>query len=229
MADVEDFSRGDVSLANWREHPFSQWAFQNLPELIPTAEITAPGEPEEPVAEPGLIASLSVHRMDGETITAAEHLKRSYADRFVMMRDGVVLDEWLAPHADADRPHVVFSVSKSITGMLAGIAVEDGLLDPEAPVTNYVPVPSGGAYATARVRHLLDMTVSLDFIEDYLDRTADFARYRRSMLWNPQDAGPETLQEVLVSLKTQGRPHGEVYYYASPNTDMVGLVIEAAV
>ena len=230
-ADEEpDFRRSEVTLANWREHPYSQWAFQYVPELVPVAEVTPPSAPEGPVAEPGLIASLSVHFADGHEMTALEHLKRSHADRFVMMRDGMVLDEWLAPHADADRPHVVFSVSKSITGMLAGIAVEDGLLDPEAPVTDYVPVPPGRAYATARVRHLLDMTVSLEFVENYLDRTADFARYRRSMLWNPQDdARPETLQEVLVSLKPQGRPHGEVYHYASPNTDMAGLVIEAAV
>lgn len=225
-----DFRRGEVTLANWREYPYSRWAFQHVPELVPVAEITSRGAAEEPVAEPGLIASLSVHFAEGHEMTALEHLKHSHADRFVMMRDGVVLDEWLAPHADADRPHVVFSVSKSITGTLAGIAVEDGLLDPEAPVTDYVPVPGRGAYATARVRHLLDMTVSLDFVENYLDRTGDFARYRRATLWNPQeDARPETLREVLASLGAQAGPHGEVYYYASPNTDMMGLVLEAAV
>jgi CubicO group peptidase (beta-lactamase class C family) len=224
------FTRSDVTLASWREHPYSQWAFQNVPELIPVAEITAASALEEPVAEPGLIASLSIHLAGGREMTALEHLKRSFADRFVMMRDGVVLDEWLAPYAEAERPHVVFSVSKSITGMLAGIAVEDGLLDPDGPVTDYVAVKRGGAYATARVRHLLDMTVSLDFIENYLDTKGDFARYRRSTLWNPQKSGKqETMQDVLVSLKAQEREHGQVYYYASPSTDMMGLVLEAAV
>jgi hypothetical protein len=231
MSNEMAFRRSDVTLANWRMHPFSAWSFQNVPELMPVAEITAPSAPEEPVAEPGLIASLSVHRDDGSEITALEHLKRSHADRFVMMRDGVVLDEWLAPHAEAERPHVVFSVSKSITGMLAGIAVEDGLLDPDARVTDYVEAKRGSAYGTARVRHLLDMTVSLDFAEDYLDTKGGFARYRRSTLWNPQVSGKhETMHEVLASLKPlAGRAHGEVYHYASPDTDMMGLVIEAAV
>ena len=35
--------------------------------------------------------------------------------------------------------------------------------------------------------------------------------------------------EVLASLKPRAHPHGTIYYYASPNTDMLGLVIEAAV
>jgi CubicO group peptidase (beta-lactamase class C family) len=230
MTDDSGFSRADVTLANWRLHPYSRWAFENVREIIPTAEIAAPSDIEEPVAEPGLIASLSVHHADGETVPALEHLRLSHADRFVMMRDWVVLDEWLAPHADAERPHVVFSVSKSIAGMLAGIAAGDGALDPDVRVSRYVPVKRGSAYRAATVRDLLDMTVSLDFAENYLDTKGTFDRYRRATLWNPQrGAKQETLAEVLASLKPQAHGHGSLYYYASPNTDMLGLVIEAAV
>jgi CubicO group peptidase (beta-lactamase class C family) len=229
MAADGSFARGDVTLANWREHPYSEWAFQNVAELVPAAEITTQSGEEGPVAEPGLIGSLAIHLARGREITALEHLRRSFTDRFVMMRDGVVLDEWLAPHAEAERPHVVFSVSKSITGMLAGIAVDDGLLDPDAPVTDYVPVKRSAAYGMARVRHLLDMTVSLDFVENYLDTKGEFARYRRATLWNPQLTGRhETLRDVLVSLKPKAHEHGPIYYYASPNTDMMGLVLEVA-
>jgi CubicO group peptidase (beta-lactamase class C family) len=183
------------------------------------------------VSEPGLIASLSIVKADGASMTALEHLKQSHADRFVMMRDGVVLDEWLASYASADKPHIIYSVSKSVTGMLAGIAVGDGKLDPDAKVTDYVTVKPGSAYHAARVRDLLDMTVSLDFVENYLDTAGDFDRYRRAMLWNPErgGAGQETMLEVLASLKPRAHPHGTIYYYASPNTDMLGLVIEAAV
>jgi CubicO group peptidase (beta-lactamase class C family) len=231
LARQTTFSRKDITLANWRQHPYSEWSFQNVGELVPIAEITAPRGTENLVVEPGLIASLSIVKADGSSMTAIEHLKQSHADRFVMMRDGVVLDEWLAPHARADKPHVIYSVSKSITGMLAGIAVGDGKLDPDAGVTDYVKVKSGSAYHAARVRDLLDMTVSLDFVEDYLDKDGDFDRYRRSMLWNPEhgSAKQETMLEVLASLKPRAHPHGTIYYYASPNTDMLGLVIEAAV
>ena len=156
---------------------------------------------EELVSEPGLIASLSIVNADGASMTALEHLKQSHADRFVMMRDGIVLDEWLASHGVADKPHIIYSVSKSVTGMLAGIAVGDGRLDPDARVTDYVKVKPGSAYHAARVRDLLDMTVSLDFVENYLDTAGDFDRYRRATLWNPErgGAGQETMLEVLAS------------------------------
>ena len=231
MTAQDAFSRSDITLANWRQHPFSQWSFQNVGEFVPTAEITAPSVAEDLVSQPGLIASLSIILAGGESKTALEHLRQSHADRFIMMHDGVVLDEWLAPHAEAERPHVIFSVSKSVTGMLAGIAVGDGKLDADAKITDYVKVKRGSAYHTARVRDLLDMTVSLDFVEDYLDAKGDFDRYRRATLWNPERGGRkhETMTEVLASLKPRTHPHGAVYHYASPNTDMLGLVVEAAV
>lgn len=224
-----EFTRRDITLANWRQHPFSRWAFQNVEELVPSARIATPGAPEEPVAEPGLIASLSIHGAGGPAMPVIEHLKATHTDHFVMLRGGVVLDEWAAPHADAERPHLIFSVSKSITGLLAGIAAGDGRLDPDRPVSHYVPVRRGGAYGKATVRHLLDMTVSLAFEENYLDSKGAFARYRRATLWNPQGASRvETMLDVLASLKPEPHAHGEIYHYASPDTDMLGLVIEAA-
>ena len=219
----EAYSRTDITLANWRQHPFSEWSFQNVPELVPTAEITPPRAAEDLVSEPGLIASLSTLDADGDSLTALEFLRQSHTDRFVMMREGVVLDEWLAPHADAERPHVVFSISKSITGMLAGIAAGDGKLDPADKIPDHVQVKRGGAYHGARLRDLLDMTVSLDFVENYLDTQGDFDRYRRAMLWNPERPGAarETMLDVLASLRKKPHPHSRIYHYASPNTDML--------
>ncbi len=229
MALPDGFSRKDVTLANWRQHPFSAWSFQNVAELVPTAWITMPGAPEEPVTESGLIASLSTHDAKGLAKPVLEHLRDTHTDHFVMLRDGVVLDEWAAPHAQPERPHLIFSVSKSITGLLAGIAIGDGRLDPDERIAHYVPVKRGSAYSKASVRHLLDMTVSLDFTENYLDVKGAFGRYRRSTLWNPQgSARVETMLEVLASLKPEPHAHGEIYHYASPDSDMLGLVIEAA-
>lgn len=225
-----DFQRSDITLDNWRISPFSRYAFQNLTEFVPVAPITLASRPEPAPSKPGLLASLSLHHPTDGPLPATRHFERSGADSFVVMRDWEVLDEWRAPHADPAKPHIIFSVSKSITGMLAGIAVEEGKLDPDAPVSNYVEVMPDGAYADASVRHLLDMSVSLDFEENYLDRDGQFARYRRSTLWNPPrpDTPQETVAEVLVSLPRKAGAHGKVFFYASPNTDLAGLVIERA-
>jgi hypothetical protein len=98
------------------------------------------------------------------------------------------------------------------------------------PVSAYVALPAACGYADARVRDLLDMTVAIDFDEEYLDADGAFDRYRRAMLWNPErpETKPETLEAVLASLGRAAGNHGERFLYASPNTDMLGLVIERA-
>ncbi|MBX3571238.1 MAG: serine hydrolase [Mesorhizobium sp.] len=224
------FSRKDITLANWREPPFHIWSFANVSEFVPTAVISSGTEDGGDSPGTGPLEGMMLTAPDGTRISATDHLARSHGDCFVAMRDDHILAEWNAPHGSTVRPHLIFSISKSVTGMLAGIAVGEGKLDPAAPVSRYVGVRPGSAYETATVRDLLDMTVSLDFVEDYLDHEGDFDRYRRSMLWNPERQGttPETMEQVLVSLPRLPGPHGKVFAYASPNTDMLGIVIERA-
>ena len=224
------FSRKDITLANWREPPFHIWSFANVSEFVPTAVISTGTEDGRDSPGTGPLEGMMLTSPDGARISATVHLARSHGDCFVAMRDDNILAEWSAPHGSTVRPHLIFSISKSVTGMLAGIAVGEGKLDPAAPVSRYVDVQPGSAYEAATVRDLLDMTVSLDFVEDYLDHEGDFDRYRRSMLWNPERPGttPETMEQVLASLPRLPGPHGKVFAYASPNTDMLGIVVERA-
>lgn len=223
------FFRRDVSLANWRTHPFNTYSFQNVAEFIPSADLTAP-RADEAMAGLAALEALEVAHAQLGKMSVADFLGRTHGDAFSVLKEGVPLAEWHAPHASPEWPHLVFSITKSVTGMLAGIAWGDGLLDPDAPISTYVPTPSGCAYASATVRHLLDMSVRIDFVEDYLSTDGPFDRYRRAMLWNPERPGTtqETMRDVLAAMPRSGGEHGEVFYYASPNTDMLGLVIEAA-
>lgn len=227
---ISPTDRHAITLDNWRVAPAPRWSFQNVRELIPTAEICLAAGDAEPPAEAGPLPGLVIAYPDGERLTLDDHLHRSGADALIAMRDGAVIAEWQADNLVPERPHTLFSISKSVTGMLAGIAAGDGLLDPDAAITRYVALPRDCVYAGARVRHLLDMTVDLAFEEDYLDRDSVFGRYRRAMLWNPEHGhGPtEMMAELLASLKPAGTGHDRRFFYASPNTDMLGLVIEGA-
>lgn len=223
--------RADITLADWRLHPNSRYSFQHVSEFVPVVMVAWPTGAEEPSPGPAAFADIVLTDRDGGEIGALGHMRRSFADHVVAMRDGVVIAEWLAETADPDRPHVVFSISKSVTGLMAGIAAGEGRLDPDAPVTDYVPSMAGSTYANARVRDLLDMTVDLDFDEEYLDAGGAFDRYRRAMLWNPERAGsvPETMEGFLSTLGDRGEGHGRRFCYASPNSDLLGLVVERAV
>jgi CubicO group peptidase (beta-lactamase class C family) len=223
------FSRRGITLANWRDHPFNTYSFQHVAEFVPSAEITAP---RMDVESPGLAAldGLQVTHEELGAVSVAGFLAGTHGDVFAVLRNGALIAEWTAPHASSAAPHLVFSVSKSVTGMMAGIAWGDGALDPDAPVSTYVPTPPECAYASATVRNLLDMSVRIDFVDDYLNRDGPFDRYRRAMLWNPERPGTtqETMREVVAAMPRSAGENGEVFYYASPNTDMLGLVLEAA-
>lgn len=225
-----DLHRGDTTLENWRLHPASQYSFQHVSEFVPVAMIAGPHAPEEVSPGPAMLDNLALRDRDANRISALAHMQRSYTDHVVILRDGALVAEWHADGIDPGLPHLLFSISKSITGLLAGIATGEGRLDPDAPVINYLPSMAGSAYGTARVRDLLDMTVDLDFDEEYLDDGGAFDRYRRAMLWNPErpETRPETMEGFLATLGSHGQGHGMRFYYASPNTDLLGLVIERA-
>ncbi len=225
-------NRNHIDLDNWRDAPNGSWSFQNLCEIIPVATVGLRTEDEHADRHEAL-GRIAVPYADAqghvEQVPLLAHLARSEADALVVMRDGVPLAEWYAPHVDRHKPHTVFSITKSWTGMLAGIAAREHGLDAGRPVSDYVALPAGSAYEKARVRDLLDMSVDIEFEDKYLDREGLFDRYRRAMLWNSDPLGTaETMSRFLRTLTSASHAHGRRFYYASPNTDMLGLVIEAA-
>ncbi|MGL4488045.1 MAG: serine hydrolase domain-containing protein [Rhizobiaceae bacterium] len=225
-----DFTRADVNLGNWRTYPYSSWAFQNVTEIVPSAVIEGHGLTESAPVPFGAFSDMPVGTADGATVTLDRLLRDSKTNSFVVMRNGEIIAEWYAPTCDRLKPHLVFSVSKSITGILAAILEDQGLLSANDHVTRYVPEAAGSAYGDATLRHLLDMEVALDFNEDYLDKTGGYDRYRRATGWNPPKLGEPSpdLKSFLCTIPKSSGEHGQVHLYRSPNTDMVGIVLERA-
>lgn len=219
------FRRDQVTLANWRTEPFSRWAFQHVGELVPSAPVVAAtAAPAEEQRDLSRLLSKTVSLPSGEK-RIGDFLDGSYADALTIMKGGTFIGDWVAPTMNFGEKHIAFSISKSMVAIVAGILEDEGLLDPNAPVIDYLPETAGSAYADATVRHVLDMTVSLDIEEAYLDPDSAFGRYRRAMLWNP-GGGDEGLFEFLCTLKRLPMSHGEVFRYRSPNTDLLGILLE---
>ncbi|WP_202323257.1 serine hydrolase domain-containing protein [Mesorhizobium sp. 113-3-9] len=224
------FDRDEVRLGNWRAAPWNVWAFRNVSEFIPTARIAAtPGLAEEPAVSPeGLLRQ--EFSLNGERITVAEAVRETSTDAMVVMKSGRIVADFHAPGFTLQSRHILFSTSKSVTSVVAGILQDDGLLDFQELVPRYVPELKSSAYGDARVRDVLDMRVSLDFEEVYHDPRGPYARYRRAGLLDPSEPGeaPETVVAFIAGLKKGRGDHGGVYHYASPNSDVLGLVIQGA-
>lgn len=224
------FARSDVRLDNWRQAPWNVWAFRHVSELIPTARIAAtPGLIEDPSVDAGDLIK-ETFATDGEIATIEDVLRRTSTDALIVMKSGRVVADYHAPNFTAQSRHILFSASKSVTSIVAGILHGDGLIDLDETVAHYVPELKSSAYSDASLRDVLDMRVSLDFEETYQDPRGDFARYRRAGLLEPSVPGdtPDSLIAFLATLQKGAGDHGGPFHYCSPNSDVLGLVIERA-
>lgn len=217
-----------VTLANWRTAPYSSHSFHQVDTLVPIARIEGPAKHCPFVTDSQSLQSIAFEDQNGRERQLSEVLSTSATRGLVVLRGGRLVAESYCPEYDGTVPHILFSVSKSLTGALTGILVEQGKLDPDNLVTSYIPEVANSAYGECTVRHVLDMTVSTSFSEEYLVKTGEFERYRRAMLWNPIEPGEQTgtLHEFLATLSTAPHPHGERFHYVSPNSDFLGWLLE---
>jgi CubicO group peptidase (beta-lactamase class C family) len=211
---------GQVTLANWRAPGCNRWAFHHVRELIPTADIandparTTRLDIGEPLALPGLAAFLEQTDTDG----------------LAVMHRGQLVFEHYAGGMSAQDPHILMSVSKSMLGLLAGMLESRKLLELERPVSDYVESLKTTAYRGATVRQLLDMRTGVAFEEDYAATAGPMIAYRKASGWNPPEPGEHAgdLRSFYRNLGEKDKEHGGAFRYTSPNTDLLGWVIERA-
>lgn len=215
-----------VTLANWRSAPFNRWGFQHVRELIPSADIAN---------DPRRIRELPVEKRDfelriepdsGEPLTLERFLAETDTDGFVILHRGRVVAEHYANAMTAETPHILMSVSKSMMGLLFGSLG----IDANRPVTDFVPEVGATAYAGASVRNLLDMRAGVAFDENYLATTGTIVEYRKATGWNPLAPGDVAgdLHSFYRVLAQRDGQHGGRFHYISPNSDLLGWVIERA-
>lgn len=217
---------GGVTLANWREAPYSAWAFHHVRELIPTAAIAVRPTAPQPAPGPALdLSDVGFEDGQGRSWTLAALLDATATHAFLVLRRGRIVHEVYAPGYDPGYPHLLFSVSKSITGALAGCLVSDGAIRPQDRVVDHVPETTGSVYEDCTLRHVLDMTVSMDLEENYTDPDSDYMRYREATGWNPPRA-PADLVSFLSTIRGGSERHGACFRYRSPNSDLLGIVLE---
>jgi CubicO group peptidase (beta-lactamase class C family) len=219
-----------VTLANWRTAPYIKWAFQHVREIVPSADIAnSPDGVWQLDSEPRDLSAFSFqHR--GTTYSLDRFVADTDTDGLAILHRGKVIHEHYANGMTSSTPHILMSVSKSLTGIVAGMLVERGKLDPDQKVVSIIPELEESVYSGATVRHVLDMRVGLDFDENYLATSGPIVEYRKATNWNPLGEGerPSDLRTFLVSLKERNGSDGGPVHYVSTNTDLLGWILERA-
>jgi CubicO group peptidase (beta-lactamase class C family) len=120
----------------------------------------------------------------------------------------------------------VFSVSKSITSLLCGIAVDEGYIKSiDDPVTDYLPElkKKDKMWQKLTIRHLLDMRSGLAFDDTYSLRLKDLKRLNAMAKLNYG----KNIMKQIKGLKFECEP-GIKHKYESMTTEILGVVIQRA-
>jgi CubicO group peptidase (beta-lactamase class C family) len=215
-----------VTRANWRLYPYSRWAFQHTRELVPSRALRRSDTPRDLPERAVPLDKLRFNDGEGAIISWAEFEERTFTDAMIILHEGNIIHERYRNGMSAKTPHHAFSVSKSFVGLLGEMLIADGLLEPDAPVTLYLPELTGSGFAAVTARHLLDMTDGVAFDEDYANPDADVHLYSASY-WTPAVARGGA-RETLARLARRDHPPGEGFSYRTPVADALGWVIARA-
>ncbi len=214
--------------------PYNRWSYQNMRTLFPTAGIPSSLSPL-PVAViiDGGIERLSYKREDGSEVDFNTYLKETYTDALVVIHGGKIVYERYLNGMNPNQPHQMMSVTKSFAGMFGLIAVANGYLSEEDPVTKFVPeLEASGGFGEATFGQVEDMTASLDFSEDYADPNSGITQYSKVLGLReapPEEIPADSIYAYLATLpKDTDHEHGEIFHYQTPKTDVVNWVTNRA-
>lgn len=143
----------------------------------------------------------------------------------IIHNDSIVYERYWGDFS-ADRLATIFSVSKSITSLLCGIAVDEGYIESiDDPVTKYLPELKGKdpRWEKLTIRYLLCMFSGLDFDDEYEFNVHELKTVNAIARLN---YGHNMMRQIR-GMKFRCEP-GTNFRYESMTTAVLGMVIERA-
>lgn len=201
--------------------PTNEWAFTHMDSFFPCETVSRRGAV---VPLPGAGTRLDVtYSFEGATYDLDHLHRRTYSTALVVLHRGrLVHESYPGMFAGPGTRFQLFSVTKSMTSMLLGIALAEGLVhDRSDPVTRYLPGLKGTAYDGPSIGHLLDMTSGAGGLESWDDPDSDIIRFVRAIFTGG------SLMEVVRSLRRTAEP-GSRFNYSTLDTQVLGWALEAA-
>jgi CubicO group peptidase (beta-lactamase class C family) len=201
--------------------PFSEWTFTHMNWLLPT-ETVPRGTARLPLPANPRPLDLT-YRFEGRDHRLVDLHRRTFTTAFVVLHHGEVVHESYPGRFAGPRARMqLFSVSKSVTSMLVGIALADGdIAGLDDRVGDYRPDFAGTAYEDTTLAELLDMTSGVGDSELWDAPDSGIKRFERAVL------GGGDVAEVIRSAPRTAAP-GERFNYSTFDAQLLGWILEAA-
>jgi CubicO group peptidase (beta-lactamase class C family) len=185
----------------------------------------APAFPFQQQLSPELFQTIE-YRQGGQVQQAGfeEFLQSSQTTSFIVIKDDTIRYEGYFNGYNRDSIVTSFSMAKSVTSALIGVAVDEGRLGSvDDPVVLYLPELRGRGLDTVTIRHLLLMASGIRYVAD--DELSGLAA-----LWPFSDDGlsyayPD-LRSQALAVTADGKGPGTEYNYNNYNTQLLGIILE---
>lgn len=158
---------------------------------------------------------------DGWPRSTWHFLERTGTGGLIVIENGEVVYEDYSLGTHENTRYTSWSVSKSFVSALVGMAIEQGYIaSVDDLVSSYVPELLHTAYADVTIRNALQMSSGIDFDESGADLNSDAFQLLLSAL--------ASNDEFIYTLKDKRNPPGTYNYYASSDTQVLGMVLSRA-
>lgn len=133
----------------------------------------------------------------------------------MIKNDSILFEKYWDGYSDSSLSGS-FSVAKSITSILIGVAIKEGKIKSvDQPVGDFLPAFAIGDKAAVKIKDLLTMSSGTDWNESY---------------WNPLSVTAEAyygsdLVKTATEVKMDKQP-GSFHKYKSGDTQLLGLILE---
>jgi CubicO group peptidase (beta-lactamase class C family) len=164
-------------------------------------------------------------RSRGDDYDLFDYVSRNRVAGLLILQRTKVLFEHYEFGNDPTTRWLSMSMAKSISSVLVGAAIHDGLIGSvEDPIERYVPELSGSGYEGVSIRNLLQMTSGVRWDDTHTDPASE----RRRMLELQIAQQPGAITQLVGSLPRVAAP-GTVWNYSTGETHLVGALIRSAV
>ena len=156
--------------------------------------------------------------------TLDSYMKDNHVKGIIVLKDNKISLEKYAKQVNHKTLWTSFSVAKSISSMLLGVALKEGDIESlDDALQKYIPELKGYDYGKVTVRQLLTMTSGIAWNEDYEDPNSDVAQMYKA----PCQATESHIMSYMKPLKFVHEP-GTTWNYSTGETDLVGILIQKA-
>lgn len=192
--------------------------FPRMQEIFPAHRVAAGGT----VRVLPMGAPLRPEWEDDTTVDA--YLDVNHLAGVMVLQDGAVrLERYAAGHGPQTR-WTSFSVAKSVTSLLLGVALKRGeIASLDDRLDLYINELHDFPYGEVTVRELLTMTSGIRWNEDYEDAQSDVAR----MYMAPCIDGEAHILSYMKALPREW-PAGTHWNYSTGETDLLGILVQRA-